>query len=1077
MSNEILRGGRYFMDQGYKKVIAYFLIIIMMMSNGSLEISAANAVNGTISGTGELEGIVTPDVFHVELPAVPGNGTMDSVSANVAVSTPFNFIMDPMGLLTSKYPDKKIEKDATLYFENEEPGSSYDYSHISDALTIRNKSTMDVDVELESAITGMDGIKLTSDSEFLNDTSASVFLAMIDSSGKISSMDIYGSFCKTVLKGRPDAYKVIYDTSGQKYDYALKDDTELKNSGITFPKYTFRLTGACNPKNGWSNIKDDMQPEITVTWMVSPRPDHVAPSIGKVLYAMMKGRGVAVSVDLGSGNLAAKGIQSIVFEDQGRTESLPSDSYILADGILKFKAALITKLVQAGVTSQDYTVIFNDKANTQVKVTLTNENIAPSIEYPSYTMVRGKNIGINVDLGSGDLAADGIKSITCVKNGEDTILSTDNYTFSGGRLTIMDSYITALIKGGVTSREYTITFDNKAETQVNFTLTVDGVAPTIVDTSYEMVKDTDVIVAMDLGQGYLEAKGIKSIMAIKPSGAVELSSTNYTYDGNNKTLTIKGSYITDMIKAGVVSREFTIIFDNEAETQIGITLTAQEQAPSIIGADTYDMEIGKDIPINIDLGSGSVGARGITSVMAQKAAGMAALSTDDYTFVDGKLVIKGAYVTRILKAGITSREHTIIFDDKQATEAKFTLQANGREPSIAVTSYEMSRDRDILVSMDLGNGYLAAKGIKSIMAIKASGPVALAGTNYSYDATAGLTIKGSYITDMINAGVVSREFVITFDNEAETQVKITLTAEEKAPSIGTNTYNMEIGKDILIDMDLGSGSVGARGIKSVTAQKAAGTVALSTGDYTFTDGKLVIKGAYITRILKAGIASREHTIIFDDKQATEVRFTLRADGTLPSITTTSYEMVKGRDTVINVNLGGGYVGAKGIKSVKAIKASGPVALASTNYSYNAGTGLSIKGSYITDVIKAGNITRQLMIVFDNVAETSINVTLTARDEAPSIVGSEFTITSGRSVPIKVDLGSGKLRASGIKSITTVKSGVIVAFASSKYTFDGETLTISSTHVNDLIKAGVNSRQFIITFNDPANTKINFILKQ
>jgi Domain of unknown function. len=1064
------------MGQGYKKMAAVLLATLMAV-NGSSGIYAASSdvTNGTMSGVGRMEGdALSEDVFSVELPVVPGGGSVGSVSENVSTPTPYDFILDPNKLLGEKYPDKKIEKNATLYFTNQEQGASYDYSHISDAMTIRNKSTMDVDVELDTSIGNIDtsGIKLTRDSEFTNDTSSSIYMALTDSMDRVSVVDRYGSFRKTVLKGRPKAYKTIYDTTTQQYKYVLKNNAELKADGITFPNYTFRLTGACNPKNSWSKIKDDLQLTITTTWKVSVRPKEMAPSIGKTFYSMTKDKGIVMDIELGTGSLAAKGIKSVAAITQTGTETLSDDDYRVVDGTLRFTGTYISKLIQTGVTAQELTITFDDKAETQVNITFTNENTAPFIEDNFYNMVKDEDIQINVDLGSGDLAATGIKSISFIKNGETATVSDADHIFKDGKLTLKGSYITRLIKAGISSREYTITFDNTTGTQVKFTLSVDGSAPSIGQTSCVMVKDTDVELSVYMGSDYLEAKGIKSIQVVKDTGLSTFPTENYTYaDGK---LTIKGACITNLINAGVISREYIVVFDNVAETQVKITLIAEEKAPSI-GKDVYTMEMGKAIPIDIDLGSGSLRANGIKLITVTKDTGEEVFPENNYTYADGKLSISAECITRLIKAGVTNREYTITFNDKNATKVKFTLQTEGVAPFITNTSHTMYKDTDVVMDVNLGSGYLAAQGIKMITTMKSTGLVTFSTSNYTF-ADGKLTIKSACINNLIKSGVTTREYIVTFDNKAETKVSITLTAEEKSPSIGTSRYAMEVGKDIPIDIDLGSGSLMASGIKSLKVIKDTGATDFSTNNYTFADGKLKINGACITNLIKGGIRSRDYAIIFNDKNTTEVRFTLYIDGTVPSIRTTSYEIVKGRNVTINVDLGTGGLAATGIKSIQVVKDSGNTTFATTNYTY-ANSVLTIKDSCINNLINGGVISRVYSVIFDNAAETKVNITLTAKDVAPSIEGRTFTMTTGRSIPITVDLGAGRLKASGIQSITTVKSGVTSTFASSNYTFAGGTLTISSTCVNNLLKAGIASRDYTITFNDASKTKVTFTLKK
>lgn len=839
------------MKQCHRRASAWVLAIVMTL-HGSMAVLASDRASilgkmtETRIGVGNLEGTLADrDVFNVVLPVIPGNGT---VSANTPVPSAYDFIVDPKGVAADKLKEqgKKVESGVNLYFQNKE-NSSYDYSSTSDAFTIRNRSTMNVDVELEASLTGMDDIKLTSDSSFANSMSASIYLALRDNKGGIMSNDVYGAFLKTTLKGQPDAYEIIYDPTNDKYKYQMKSDAALAADKIVFDDYTFRLNGACNLANNWSKLSDYATPTITVTWIVKPRPESMAPSIGKTFYVMEKGRDIRLSVDLGAGDLGGTGITSIT---AGAT-TLSSQQYALSGRILTIKGSYVTTLMNQDVTSQEHIITFNDKAKTQIAITLTSDNVAPSIENDSYSVISGQDVAIEVDLGSGSLGATGIKSILA---GGGTVTAT-NYSFANGILTIKGSYITAVLKKGEISREHTIIFNNKDETAVKFTLTASGTLPDISNKSYEMTRDTDLSVSVELGTGTLGATGIKSILA----GSGTVAASNYTLE--NGTLTFKSAYINAVLNKGEVSREHTIIFNDIGETRVKILFTAKEARPTI-NAGTYTMVKDTDVMIGVDLGSGTIGATGIKSILA----GGGTVTPTNYTLAGNKLIMKGSYITAVLKKGEISREHTIVFNDKAETSVKFTLVADGTLPSTGSALYTMFKDQDLVVDVDLGTGTLAATGIKSILA----GAGTMSSTNYTF-ANGKLTIKGSYITAVLKKGEVSREHTIVFNNIAETKVKITLAADGKAPTVRNTSYTMVSGRDVVIDVDLGTGTLGATTIKSILA--GAGTV--TTTNYTFANGKLTMKGSYITAVLRKGETSREHTIVFDDVAETRVKVVLR----------------------------------------------------------------------------------------------------------------------------------------------------------------------------------------------------------
>jgi hypothetical protein len=1054
------------MRHNYKKVFAGALAVILaantLAAMGAIE---SHATAGTPGGSGSLEGVLG-DVFNVVVPTLPN----PPVSENTIYRSIYDFILDPHGLAsTGSLAGKTLEPGATIYFQNA-PGSAYDYSSTSDALAVINKSTIDVDVKLNAELTGMDDIRLTGSSNFQDDTSASVYFALKDGKKRSTSIDTYGAFLQTTLKGRPDAYKVIYDHATGRYSYQLKSDADLEKENITFDEYSFQLSGRCNSANSWAKVPSTMNPEITVTWNVSVRPKDLTPSIGKTSYEMSKGADIAIAVDLGAGRLAAKGIKAIKYSKATGEATLATDKYTFTNGMLIFKGSYISEVINAGITAREYTIIFNDDVETRVKVQLSIDNMAPSIEKTSYVMEAGKEIPIEVDLGLGSLGATGIKSITYNKATGSATLATDKYTFNKGILTFNSSYITDVIRAGVVSRDYTIIFNNKAETEVTVTFSVEGTAPSVGTTDYVMSRDQDVEVDIDLGDGGLAATGIKSITYNTASGLRTLSADRYMYkDG---ILTINGSYISSVMDAGVVSRDYTILFDNAAGTTATITLTAEDKAPSI-AAGTYRMQNGKDVAIDVDLGSGSLGATGIKTITYETKAGTKALAAENYTYANGVLTLKASYISNVIGAGVVSRDYEIVLNDTAETTGTVTLEVEGIEPSVGAASYIIRRDQPVSVDVDLGSGDLAAGGIKSITYNTAAGLRTLTTDRYTYKDGI-LTISGSYISSVISAGVVSRDYTILFDNAVGTTATITLTSEDKAPVIGAGPYRMQSGKDVSISVDLGSGSLGATGIKAITYDTKTGTRNLAAQNYTYANGTLTLKASYITSVIGAGVASRDYTIVLNDAAETTETVTLQMEGTAPSVVgAVSYAMKREQPIEVNVDLGSGDLAASGIKSITYNTASGLTTLAANKYTFKDGV-LTIAGSYISSVINVGVVSRDYTIHFDNAPGTEAVITLTAESKAPSVGTTTYTMSKNNNILVDTDLGSGDLRAANIKSITYKKNNTSTSFTTlptSYYTVTNGKLLIRASYVNGVIDAGITSRDYIITFDDKAQTSV------
>lgn len=246
-----------------KKVLAGLLSATLVMSSSMVAFAAEGdeGNTGTSTGTGTLEGILNTDVFDVELPTVPENDTT------------FDFIVDPEGLIAEtealKYSGATFEEGKILFFKNiSEQGTSY--SSTSDGYSIKNRSTMDVDVTLEAEATlGAEGLKLTDDSTFTEDETTSIYLAM--KSGETTKAIMEGGSSMTVMieKAPEGAYEVIYDTETTKYDFVMTDEAKAEGY-VGFKTMSFNMVGAANPTEGidWSAL-EQMAPTVQITWTVA----------------------------------------------------------------------------------------------------------------------------------------------------------------------------------------------------------------------------------------------------------------------------------------------------------------------------------------------------------------------------------------------------------------------------------------------------------------------------------------------------------------------------------------------------------------------------------------------------------------------------------------------------------------------------------------------------------------------------------------------------------------------------------------------------------------------------------------
>lgn len=242
----------------YKKCSAFVLTAVMVVGI-PMSISAEEPGQGDEkTGTGEVEGTVRQDIYQVELPT--------------ATDDMFDFIIDPQGLINktngAAYEGKTFEEGGTLFFSRRDEEAKTDYSSMSDAITITNKSSMAIDVSVEVSISedSLGGIKLTDDKEFTDDKDASLYLALTDGENVIPLSTDGVAMNVSVDAAPAEAYEYRYDSERELYTYGMKDDL----SGVEFPQYSFRLVGASNGNGDWSELTGEV-PEIRVAWRIEPR--------------------------------------------------------------------------------------------------------------------------------------------------------------------------------------------------------------------------------------------------------------------------------------------------------------------------------------------------------------------------------------------------------------------------------------------------------------------------------------------------------------------------------------------------------------------------------------------------------------------------------------------------------------------------------------------------------------------------------------------------------------------------------------------------------------------------------------
>lgn len=367
--------------KNYKKVLAAALAMTMVagssvmaaapsdksyVSANDFEATTSSDAQGTVNGTGGMEGQVSEDVFCVVVPASVQGG-------NAATFDGFDFVMDPQKLITQTEAEKYVSgssaaadsfvADKTLYFVNRTDRKLDD---TSDYVLVTNKSSMDVDITLEAEMKNYTGITLSETKDFADD-SISMYMAVIGNGKETAIKETDGAEVKgTIKRAATDAYKIVYDAAGG-YSYKL-----VSEDPADFATYEFALTGACNADADWMGVDPTIAPEVELTWKVEPGTSTgTAPSIATTTYKVVENVATLIPLEFGSGSAAATGIESITYKNSSNVDTvLAEENYTITDANeLRIKPSYTNALVQQGLT-RSFTVTFDDTAKTKVVITL-----------------------------------------------------------------------------------------------------------------------------------------------------------------------------------------------------------------------------------------------------------------------------------------------------------------------------------------------------------------------------------------------------------------------------------------------------------------------------------------------------------------------------------------------------------------------------------------------------------------------------------------------------------------------------------------------------------------------------------
>ena len=337
-----------------KKILAAALAATMVFGS-SISVFADDPVtSGSTDGAGASEGHLEKKVVNVVLPTIASG------------DTPFSYTMDPERLIRAtdgaKYADGTTfpaeATDTGVYFLT----AANTYANESNALTVTNKSSCDItlSVKVKTTQNTAKDIALAESSTVATTGDPNLYLGLKvgDETTVVSATE---QTVTTTIAGLPDNFETTVETVDSKKVYAYKeisDATGWKTKDISLEGAVSNLPVAT----------DTTAPTVNVTWSYAEAPTDAAPSIATTSATQSAdGQDVTFAVNLGAGTLAATSISGITFVKNGDTRTLDTAFYSFANGTLTFKAEHVDALTAA----REYTVKFNDSANTTVQVTVT----------------------------------------------------------------------------------------------------------------------------------------------------------------------------------------------------------------------------------------------------------------------------------------------------------------------------------------------------------------------------------------------------------------------------------------------------------------------------------------------------------------------------------------------------------------------------------------------------------------------------------------------------------------------------------------------------------------------------------
>lgn len=254
--------------KNFKRVAALAMAATMVVGSGFTAMAAETGGTptpgtGGSTGTGSYEGYVEEtSVFTVDVPT------------DASATKGFNFFVDPNGLLAgtnyariSGATAADFESGASLFFERTPDATAtpavVKYGKDSEAITLTNKSSYAVNVEVSATVAGADKINLGDVADDTTDPTIQLAIVSGEDTPTEAKITADGGKLTGTIEGETTNFKTKWNSTTNKYEYGLIDTPD----NAKWKTYSFHLTGACG--GTWTADQAEVEPTVTLTWKVT----------------------------------------------------------------------------------------------------------------------------------------------------------------------------------------------------------------------------------------------------------------------------------------------------------------------------------------------------------------------------------------------------------------------------------------------------------------------------------------------------------------------------------------------------------------------------------------------------------------------------------------------------------------------------------------------------------------------------------------------------------------------------------------------------------------------------------------